>query len=64
MSLSPREAGKKAFRPGQPKIPPKNGELTKQWGPDWEAEWLAGWEEAEQEHLLEQRRSQDFDLEM
>ena len=64
MSLSPREAGKKAFGLWQPKKLPKNGELTKLWGPDWEAEWLAGWEEAEQEYLLKQRRSQDFDLEM
>ena len=64
MPLSPRAAGKRAFRAGQPKIPPKNGELTKQWGPGWEDEWLAGWAEAEQEYLLEQRRSQDFEIDM
>ena len=63
MSLSARGAGKEAYRAGQPKIPPENGEQDKQWGLGWEDEWLAGWKEAEQEHRLKQRRSQEDELE-
>ena len=59
MSSGPRAAGKQAFRPGKSKMLPKNGELDKQWGPGWEAEWLAGWEEAEQEYLLGPGRGPD-----
>ena len=59
-----RAAGKQAYRFGRPKKLPENGEIDKQWGPDWEDEWLAGWKEAEQEHLPKQTRSQEEELEI
>ena len=63
MSSGPRAAGKQAYKSGQRKLPQKNRELDKQWGPGWEDVWVAGWKEAEQEHRLKQRRSQEDELE-